>query len=97
MNTQHKQYDRDFRVRAVRRVVESGLDLHQVASDLGIIPRQLSTWLRRHAVVSEAEGGAWRLKTSVEIVQELRKDIVQLKQELERVKQVTSVSRFLLS
>jgi transposase-like protein len=97
MDTQQKHHDRAFRVRAVRKLIETGADLHQVAADLGVIPRQLSIWLRRYAVASESEGGRWRLKTSEEIVQELRRDSEHLKQELDRLRQVVSVSLFSFS
>ena len=74
-------------------IIENGADLQQVAADLGVIPRLLSRWLRRYAVVSETEGGAWRLKTNAERAQELSRDLDHLKQELDRLKQITSVSR----
>jgi transposase-like protein len=97
MNTQEAPKDRDFRVRVVREIIESGADLHQVATELGVIPRQLGSWLRRYAVVCDSEGGTWRLKTRTEGIQELRRDIEQLKQELDHLRQVTSVSLFSLS
>lgn len=93
INAHQDLHDRDFRVRAVRKIIENGADLQQVASDLGVIPRLLSSWLRRYAVDSETEGGAWRLKTNAERAQELRRDLDHLKQELDRLKQITSVSR----
>ena len=96
METQDAPRGRNFRVRAVRKIIESGADLHQVATELGVIPRQLGSWLRRYAVVSDSEGGGWRLKTSEERVQEIRRDIENIKQELDQLRQITSVSLFSL-
>lgn len=69
MNAQQLSHDRDFRVRAARRIITGGSDPHQIDADLGVTPRLLDAWLRRYAVVSETGGGAWRLKTSAERVQ----------------------------
>jgi transposase-like protein len=93
MDEQQNPHDSTFRVRAVRKIIESGSDLHQVATELGVIPKQLSTWLRRYAVDGETDGGTWRMKTSSERVQELRRVRECLKQELDQLKQITSVSR----
>ena len=97
MDEQQNPHDSAFRIRAVQRIIESGSDLHQIAADLGVITKQLSAWLRRYAVAGETDGGARRLKTSEERVQELRRDSEYLKQELARLKEITAVSRGFIS
>jgi transposase-like protein len=93
MDEQQNPHDSAFRVRAVRRIIESGSDLHQVAAELDVIPKQLSAWLRQYAIAGETDKGTWRMKTSTERVQELRRESECLKQELDQLKQITSVSR----
>ena len=78
MDTHKIGDNRDFQVRTIRNLTISGLEEQKAVADPG--------------VTGQSRG--WRLKTSAERVQEIHRDLGHLNQELERLKQVTSISQF---
>jgi transposase len=55
-----KKYDRRFRDRAVRRVLETGKPIAQIARELGVKPGTLGNWVANARDASEGGGGLTR-------------------------------------
>jgi transposase len=55
-----KKYDRRFRDRAVRRVLETGRSIAQVARELGVNPGTLGNWVANARESLEGDSGLTR-------------------------------------
>ncbi len=53
MSNQKKQYDQEFKDRAVRLVLDKGKTASEVSRDLGISPNLLSIWKRNYLLQSK--------------------------------------------
>ena len=81
-----RQFDRDFKVDAVRLVTEGGQRLSDVARQVGVTPKMLSQWqrqLEQHATPEKAfvgpgndrEGEVKQLKRRIALL-EMERDIL---------------------
>ena len=90
MSNKRRRYDREFKVAAVKKVVEQGLSYCQVARDLGINDGMLRNWKR----ALEADGTisaemSQDLSTEAEL-KRLREENRQLKMERDILKKATA-------
>jgi transposase len=91
MEDSRKKYPREFKVGAVRRVLEDGQPQKRVAEELGISPNTLSSWKRQYlADPSQAFPGNGNLKPDDAEVAELRKELAKARQENEFLKKVAA-------
>jgi transposase len=76
MKSEHRAYEKEFKIEAVRLVQTSGKSINQVAKDLGISESNLSRWCRQH----EEQGGQAFVGSGHQTAQE--EEIRHLKREL---------------
>jgi transposase len=82
MAQERRQYTREFKIEAVRLVVEEERPLAQVARELDIGRNLLQRWKRElEAGTAEAFPGNGRLSSQDEEVRRLRRELEQAKQE----------------
>jgi transposase len=87
-----RSYDAEFRVRAVRIVLETGKPAAEVARDLGVHEGKLQTWMSRARGAAEAGTGTLDESERGELArlwaenQRLRKDNVELGMERDVLK-----------
>ncbi len=75
-----RRFTAEFRVQAVRRVVEGGKAVLEVAAELGIGTGQLSTWRKEQLAAGSAEALARRRAEEAE-AQQLRREVKRLEEE----------------
>ncbi len=75
-----RRFTAEFRVQAVRRVVEGGKAVLEVAAELGIGAGQLSTWRKEQLAAGSAEAPARRRAEEAE-AQRLRREVKRLEEE----------------
>ena len=77
-----RKYDHEFKIQAVKLLLESGKTVEEVAADLGIYHGNLSRWKREYRRdAEEAFPGMGRLKRGDEELRRLRKENEDLRQE----------------
>jgi transposase len=83
MAQQRRQYTREFKIEAVRLVVEEERPLAQVARELGIGRNLLQRWKREFegAGATEAFPGNGKLTSQDEEIRRLRRELEQVRQE----------------
>ena len=83
MAEERRQYTREFKVEAVRLVVEEERPLAQVARELGIGRNLLQRWKREldGAGVADVFPGNGRLTSQDEEIRRLKRELEQAKQE----------------
>jgi transposase len=89
MRTTRARYSREFKLEAVRLLLEGGRGLAQTARDLNINRTMLSGWRKQY--LEDPEGafqGSGRRKTPEKELQQLRKEIEELREEREILKKV---------
>ena len=94
MNTvvSRRKYDRDFKIEAVRLVVEGGRSIVAVARDLGIHENLLYNWRRKYlddAVY--AFPGKGHLKPADEETRRLQKELRDVKEERDILKKALAI------
>jgi len=78
-----KNYDKEFKLNAVKLVKDHGLTQSQVASDLGISEKNISRWLKEfNDFQSQSFPGKGKLKEKDEQIRILKKSL--LRAEMER-------------
>lgn len=75
-----RRFAAEFKAQAVRRVVEGGKPLSEVATELGIGTGQLSTWRKEHLAAGSAEALARRRADEME-THRLRREVKRLEEE----------------
>jgi transposase-like protein len=55
-----RRFTAEFKTQAVKRLLEGGKGLSEVATELGLSPGQLSLWRNEHLVAGSAEALAQR-------------------------------------
>ena len=55
-----RRFTAEFKAQAVKRLLEGGKGLSEVATELGLSPGQLSLWRNEHLVAGSAEALAQR-------------------------------------
>jgi len=86
-----RAYTREFKIEAVRRVVEDGVPQTHVARELGISANTLSSWKRQLEKDSEqAFPGHGKQKPADEELTKLRRENAKLKREVEILKKAAA-------
>ena len=86
-----KHYSEEFKVEAVKMVLESKESQNQVASDLGIAGTTLSGWVRRYKTNSEVGIEDSQKPTDAELeLRKLRKKNKELEEENEILKKAAA-------
>ena len=84
-----RKYTREFKVDAIKRVVEDGQPQRQVAADLGISPNTLSSWKRAYLQdPNQAFPGNGRQKSEESELVRLRRELSAARRENEFLKKV---------
>ena len=87
MKGSRRRFSREFKVEAVRQVLENGRPVAQVARDLDISASVLRRWKQQvEADPSEAFPGNGRMKAEDEELRRLRREVVRLRQERDFLK-----------
>ena len=91
MGKRRRQYTREFKLDAVKMVVEQGRPVSEVAEALGINRSVLQSWRRKLLDEgSVAFPGAGRLKPEDEELRALRREIARLRQERDILKKAAA-------
>src|SRR4051812_47465009 len=77
-----KRTRRQFKAEAVKRLLEGGKGLSEVATELGISPGQLSGWRNEHLAAGSAEALARQKAEAAELAR-LRRENKRLEEEVE--------------
>ena len=85
-------YSNDFKVQAVKRVIEDGISSAQVARELGININTLREWVRRYKEdQNEPFVGSGNLRTEARNIRELEKRIKDLEEENAILKKAAAI------
>lgn len=91
MNKKNR-YDKDFKLSAVKLVVEAGKKQAEVARDLGISNQTLSGWIKVYNQDKEESFvGSGNLKSEDKIAKEYQKQIRELEEENAILKKAMSI------
>jgi len=87
-----RRFSQEFKIEAVRMVVESGRDLFEVCEDLEIRPDMLRKWIKKF----ENDGvnafpGSGRLKPEDEEVRKLKRENARLRMERDILKKAVAI------
>lgn len=77
-----RRFTTEFKAQAVKRLVEGGRGLSEVATELGLSPGQLSSWRTEHLAAGSAEAIATRKAEQAEL-QRLKRENRRLEEEVE--------------
>ena len=87
-----RKYDRDFKIQAVKLLLENGKTVEEVAADLGIYHGNLSRWKQEYRRDAEvAFPGMGKLKPEDEELRRLKKENEDLRQEREILKKALAI------
>lgn len=87
MGEKRKTYDKEFKLSAVRMVLEEGLSVAQVSRDLGINENSLHNWKKKYLEDRENSfPGKGRLKPEDEELRRLQKELNTVKMERDILK-----------
>lgn len=89
---QRRKYDKEFKIQAVKLLLESGKTVEEVAADLGIYHGNLSRWKREYR--RDAEGafpGMGKMKPEDEELRRLKRENEGLRQEREILKKALAI------
>ena len=77
-----RRFTAEFKAQAVKRLLEDGKGLSEVATELGLSPGQLSAWRTEHLAAGSAAALAARKAEQAE-VQRLKRENKRLEEEVE--------------
>src|SRR5690242_7509951 len=77
-----RRFTAEFKAEAVKRLLEAGKGLGEVATELGLSPGQLSGWRNEHLAAGSAEALAARKAEQAE-TQRLKREVKRLEEEVE--------------
>ena len=77
-----RSFTREFKAQAVKRLLDGGKGLSEVATELGVSTGQLSSWRAEHLAAGSAEALAARKAEEAE-VQRLKRENRRLEEEVE--------------
>ena len=77
-----RRFTAEFKAQAVRRLLEGGKGLAEVATELGLSPGQLGSWRNEHLAAGSAEALALRKAEQAE-TQRLEREVRRLEEEVE--------------
>jgi len=75
-----RRFTAEFKAQAVKRLLEDGKGLSEVATELGLSPGQLSAWRNEHLAAGSAEALAARKAEQAEL-QRLKRENKRLEEE----------------
>lgn len=87
MKEKRRRYDKEFKISAVKMILEEGMNTAQVSRDLGVNENSLYKWKREY--VSDQQNafpGKGRMKPEEEELRELRKQVKRLEMERDILK-----------
>src|SRR3569832_79873 len=76
-----RRFPAEFKAEAVRRLLEGGRGLSEVATELGLSPGQLGAWRNEHLAAGSAEALAQRKAEPAE-AQRLKREVKRLEEEV---------------
>ena len=87
-----RKFDREFKIEAVRLVIEDGRKISEVARNLGINQNTLSRWKRQYLEDREyAFPGEGRLKPHDEELRRLERELSVVKEERDILKKALAI------
>ena len=88
----NREYSKEFKLEAVRLVLEQGLTPKQVADDLGINRSNVNRWKLEYLRDAEqAFPGHGRMTESDEELRQLRRELARVKQERDILKKAVAI------
>jgi len=84
-----RRFTAEFKAQAVKRLLEGGKGLSEVATELGLSPGQLSGWRNEQLVAGSAEALAARKAEQAEM-QRLKRENKRLEEEVEILKKAAA-------
>ena len=84
-----RRFTAEFKAQAVKRLLEDGGALSEVATELGLSPSQLSAWRTEHLAAGSAEALAARKAEQAEM-QRLKRENKRLEEEIEILKKAAA-------
>ena len=88
-----RRFTAEFKAEAVKRLLDGGKGLGEVATELGLSPGQLSAWRNEHLAAGSAEALAARKAEQAEL-QRLKREDRRLEQETEILKRAAAFMRW---
>ena len=90
--SKRRSYDQEFKLEAVRLILEAGRPLAQVSRELGVSENQLRRWKQKFiADGSDAFPGKGHLKAEDEELRRLRKELADVKEERDILKKAIGI------
>jgi transposase len=87
MSRERKTYDREFKLSAVKMIIEGGMKLSEVSRDLGVNENSLHKWKKDYLSDQQnAFPGKGRMKPEEEELRRLEKELKRVKLENEILK-----------
>jgi transposase len=90
---QRRQFSRDFKLEAVRQVIDGKRPVAEVARELRIRADMLHKWMRAAGAAPPAEAvfpGNGKLSAQDEEIRRLRREVAQLREERDILKKATA-------
>ena len=84
-----RRFTVEFKAEAVKRLLEGGKGLSEVATELGLSPGQLGAWRNEHLAAGSAEALA-RQKAEAAELQRLKRENRRLEEEVEILKKAAA-------
>ena len=84
-----RRFTAEFKAQAVKRLLEDGKALAEVATELGLSPGQLSQWRTEHLAAGSAEALAARKAEQAELLR-LKRENKRLGEEVEILKKAAA-------
>src|SRR5688572_12360341 len=84
-----RRFTAEFKAQAVKRLLEDGKGLAEVATELGLSPGQLSGWHNQHLAAGSAAALALRKAEQTE-AQRLKREVKRLEEEVEILKKAAA-------
>ena len=84
-----RRFTAEFKAEAVKRLLEGGKGLGEVATELGLSPGQLSGWRSEHLAAGSAEALAQRRAEQAE-TQRLKREVKRLEEGVEILKKAAA-------
>ena len=84
-----RRFTAEFKAEAVKRLLEGGKGLGEVATELGLSPGQLSGWRNEHLAAGSAEPLAQRRAEQAE-TQRLKREVKRLEEGVEILKKAAA-------
>lgn len=91
MAEQRRKFPREFKIEAVRRVIEGGEPAVEVARALNLQPNMLYSWVRQFKTeATRAFRGNGNVTSQDEEVRKLRREVAQLREERDILRKATA-------